>query len=135
MKRFLIVLMMLMASSAFGKAPGPKYVNIPTFANDETVYMAIRGKQTGRIYETTYVTVSSTQAVDIQFDPDAEVTGYYDAQITGQWSGLSYSYYAGNTFHVPGGSVKITIKVKSKYFVFSGVGTPGAMDVWIEYQE
>lgn len=136
MKR-LVVLLLVMAlavPSFAARASSPKYLKITTVANDADVYLGVRGRQTGVEYATTYVTLQASAALNVQFDVDAELSGYYTVTESGTWGGTSYDYYLGNKVYCPAG-VKITLKVSAKKLLITDVGgAPGSLEIWAEYE-
>jgi hypothetical protein len=140
----LVLAILLMASTAFAaQAPTPKYVAITTCADGATVYLAQKGKQTGFIYETTYVTIASAEAMYITFNANIEVAEFYTAEQTAVQLGLTHTYYVGknataarvNSVLVPGSSAKVTFKVSARSFTMTGVdASPSGMEVWAEYE-
>lgn len=129
----LLVALLLLAGVAFAD-PMPKYGKATTFANDETFYLGVRGKQTGLVYRTAYVTLQSTQDVYVEFDPAAELSGYYTVAESAAWGGATYTYTLGQTVFCPS-STKVVVKVAATSFKFSGVTVAGDMEVWAEYDE
>lgn len=132
----LVLLVVLLASAAFAaKPPSPKYLKIATVANDDTVYLAVRGKQSNGFYTTKYVTLLASAALSVQFDPAAEVIGYYTVTESGRWQGTSYDYYLGNKILCPA-ATKVIVKVSAKDLLITDVGgAPGSLEIWAEYED
>ena len=135
MKRLAVILLALViAIPVFAGPPAPKFAELTTFSNDETIYLAVRGRQTSTLYKTTYVTLQATQNVYVEFDPGAELAGYYTGTESAAWGGGSYTEAVGNQVFCPI-NTKVTLKVTAEYLIIKGVTTPGTMDVWVEYEE
>ena len=135
MKKLLLTLLLLcvIATSALA-APLPRSVTVASTANDETVYLAARGRQTGVEYPSAYVTIICTEACTVTFDPTSDVQGYYVGSIAAEWGGASHDHYVESGVPIVADE-KHTFKVSAKTFTVSDVSVSGTMTVWVEYEE
>lgn len=134
MKRLLVALAIAMSLAGVANAatPHPQYVAATTFAAGETINLEIRGKQTGLMYASKYITVACTQNVYVSFDATEQTNGFYTATETDARDGSSADHEVSSTVYIPA-NTKISFKGHFTTITSVTASTPGTFEVWAEY--